>query len=464
MNKKAILVSVILSLIIFSSILFGQEPTYRTFNQVDFSQKKAKAGKVLSSNVCFHFINNSGHTTTSLHAKFNSAILSIINSGGYSNVTVDPKGKEINANGNVVLAPGDSIEFCAVFAKKAPGTQVNFGWWDSAGARVGPRFEALLSWSDVQNYSQPNGGTVREYLYKKVITRPAGLVVGIATDTPNVGWIRYLKADRKYFPHTGMSRCLDFIESGSGKPIVGEKQNLHVKKHDNHLLGELPLLKLAIIANDSGITEPLSGTALGDLIYNDLANPSDPCNGKTLRQVAAYADSALTYCNHFSEAPSIYASLDSCISRINYAFDGSYAAVSFSPFLVAGTHTVSESPYLHPNPAAHPVAGRYSTGSLFDIQPERFEIFQNYPNPFNPATTIQFDLVDPAIVTLKVYNLLGQEVATLLDREAVEDGKQSVEFDASNLPSGVYLYKIVALGTGETGRLIQAVKKMVLIK
>ncbi|MBI4809843.1 MAG: T9SS type A sorting domain-containing protein, partial [Ignavibacteriales bacterium] len=78
---------------------------------------------------------------------------------------------------------------------------------------------------------------------------------------------------------------------------------------------------------------------------------------------------------------------------------------------------------------------------------------QNYPNPFNPTTTIQFDIPKATYVTLKVYNLLGQEVATLVN-EKREAGRYEVEFsaeggsasggNASTLSSGLYFYQIQA--------------------
>ena len=92
----------------------------------------------------------------------------------------------------------------------------------------------------------------------------------------------------------------------------------------------------------------------------------------------------------------------------------------------------------------------------------QFELQQNYPNPFNPTTTIEFKLPEPGAVTLKVYNMLGQEVRILLNNEMMEDGEQSVEFDASGLPSGVYFYKITA--QGEDNQQFQSIKRMILMK
>ncbi|MCJ7553170.1 MAG: T9SS type A sorting domain-containing protein [Ignavibacteriaceae bacterium] len=85
-----------------------------------------------------------------------------------------------------------------------------------------------------------------------------------------------------------------------------------------------------------------------------------------------------------------------------------------------------------------------------------FKVFQNYPNPFNPSTKIKFSLKEPGFVKLEVYDILGSEVAELVN-ETKSAGNYSIEFDASNLPSGMYIYKLQA------GSYTNA-KKMVLTK
>ncbi|HYQ87596.1 MAG TPA: T9SS type A sorting domain-containing protein, partial [Bacteroidota bacterium] len=85
-----------------------------------------------------------------------------------------------------------------------------------------------------------------------------------------------------------------------------------------------------------------------------------------------------------------------------------------------------------------------------------------------PTTTIEFDLPTDAFVTLKIYNIVGQEMGTLLNHEALDYGNQSVDFDASNLPSGVYFYRISAQSLNDdgvsTGQVFKQVKKMMLVK
>ena len=78
---------------------------------------------------------------------------------------------------------------------------------------------------------------------------------------------------------------------------------------------------------------------------------------------------------------------------------------------------------------------------------------QNYPNPFNPNTTIQFDLPKTSKVTLKVFNILGEEVSTLVS-DRLSAGSHTYEWDASNLSCGVYLYRLEAEGYFETRKMI----------
>lgn len=88
--------------------------------------------------------------------------------------------------------------------------------------------------------------------------------------------------------------------------------------------------------------------------------------------------------------------------------------------------------------------------------PDKFELSQNYPNPFNPLTTIKYTLPQSGLVTLKVFNVIGQEIAELVN-EVKQVGSYKIEFNAGSLPSGVYIYK---LNSGN----FTSTKKMLLIK
>jgi len=88
--------------------------------------------------------------------------------------------------------------------------------------------------------------------------------------------------------------------------------------------------------------------------------------------------------------------------------------------------------------------------------PEEFALEQNFPNPFNPSTTIQFHLPRASFVTLKIHNLLGEEIATLVHEQRAA-GEYRVQWQAENLPSGVYVYRLQA------GEHLQS-KKLVLLR
>jgi hypothetical protein len=168
----------------------------------------------------------------------------------------------------------------------------------------------------------------------------------------------------------------------------------------------------------------------------------------------------------------VYTELDSVVAKINAAFynaavdDTTTLGGWTAPFLQWKAYkAVTEVSYLKANPG---VAPKQRLADETVAVPTAFALEQNYPNPFNPTTTIEFEVPEASLVTLKVYNLLGQEVATLMDRQEVEFG-ESLEFDASSMPSGVYLYRIVAETIADAEAGIEAetftqVKKMVLVK
>lgn len=89
-----------------------------------------------------------------------------------------------------------------------------------------------------------------------------------------------------------------------------------------------------------------------------------------------------------------------------------------------------------------------SSGTLL-----RFELSQNYPNPFNPRTEVRFRVQDAGFTCLKVYDVLGREIATLVE-EAKQPGEYTVKWDASSFASGMYFYRLEAGSFVETKKLV----------
>ena len=98
-----------------------------------------------------------------------------------------------------------------------------------------------------------------------------------------------------------------------------------------------------------------------------------------------------------------------------------------------------------------------SVAQFDDPLPVSFRLLQNYPNPFNPSTTISYSLPYPGFVTLTIYDILGREIQTLVS-EFQQAKTYSVDFDASELSSGIYFYKL------QVGNSFAETKKMLLMK
>ncbi len=112
-----------------------------------------------------------------------------------------------------------------------------------------------------------------------------------------------------------------------------------------------------------------------------------------------------------------------------------------------------------PNPYGLKITGSATISSVpgeENISPDKFYLSQNYPNPFNPSTTIAYSIPRAGNVSVKVYDVLGNEISTLVNKEQT-GGTYKVDFDASKLTSGIYFYQL-------TSGSFQQIKKMLLIK
>ncbi|MBK8552471.1 MAG: T9SS type A sorting domain-containing protein [Ignavibacteria bacterium] len=100
-----------------------------------------------------------------------------------------------------------------------------------------------------------------------------------------------------------------------------------------------------------------------------------------------------------------------------------------------------------------PIADITGIKLISGLIPSSFSLEQNYPNPFNPVTNLEFGISDLGFVSLKVYDILGKEVVTLVN-EKLSPGNYKVEFDGSGLSSGVYFYRLNAGEFTETKRMM----------
>lgn len=153
-----------------------------------------------------------------------------------------------------------------------------------------------------------------------------------------------------------------------------------------------------------------------------------------------------------------------------FGYSGSYAVVdSIRPgqaywvkvtqdgkLILSASHALSARTRIRISPDAEMPPAPPAEPARRSLTAEVFALEQNFPNPFNPRTHFQFSIADVQYVTLKVYNLLGQEVAALVN-ETKQPGEYSVEWDASGAPSGVYYCRLQA------GSFV-SVKKLVLIR
>jgi hypothetical protein len=303
-----------------------------------------------------------------------------------------------------------------------------------------------------------------------------GLLVGrdrSIDSARNYGWlaaqsytdvVRTLYYAKSATQHKGTPRGLGTFIDGS--PIVKRQKSIPPVKHNNALLAEMVAVKAAITA--SAMEKIPLG--FGELVYND--GTSNPLNGMMVKQIAALADSVMMgryeFNVHVFADSSVFANLYATLDTINDAFEGPIDTVDFAAALhLKGVRTLASVPYLRAG-TVPPSRIIPRNVPLFEA-PVAYRLEQNYPNPFNPTTTISFELPMRSVVTLKVYNMLGQEVATLLDNQELDDGAQELLFDASSLATGAYFYRITAEGVsdaedGVQGEYFVSVKKMMLIK
>ncbi|MBM4166297.1 MAG: hypothetical protein FJ218_05170 [Ignavibacteria bacterium] len=315
---------------------------------------------------------------------------------------------------------------------------------------------------------------------KKPVKRPMiiGVEQTIKDSAKKYGWIIFNKGNNigKYLPQTTNERMFDVK---SGKAFTKGLKNPKQDKYNNRLVGELAVLKLNIAASNNSVTPQ----NFGNLIFNEGGANIHLLNGRTINEIGGtpmlggglipgFVDSTLTYYRGFGSHgqftyPEFYIEVAEAIEKINEAFydvpDPS-DTITIIPLKLKGAKRLSEVDFLFANPTKTTTRTDFYTTS---VVPSELSLFQNYPNPFNASTRIQFTLPQNAYVTLKVYNILGQEVLTLFHNEYFDEGEWDTDVFAEHLSSGIYFYRLTVEPVDDDGNkentLVQT-RKLTLIK
>lgn len=460
---------------------------FRTFRQeeIAFSDSKGKAIKRQPVRVDFALkVYADSDNVDGLHMEFTHAIDTT-----FPFTTLPPsvitrretKGHKWDFQFPFPLNTGDSVQVYGYGSRGKPQKIPKYSWMRS-GVTVGKNRKSVsFLWNDPK-LPLPNINNVGEELYAQGAFPPdSGLIIGLKTTKKLVihkKWKDVLKTlVKKDIIHNLDPRCLDIIDN-TGRPIVTVQKSLPPTKHNNVLLAEAIAFKLSLVSSSPLYAKTPVG--LADLLFQS-ANPRyQRYNGMALGAFPPVLDSALSCVpsSIVGSDPDSVRILYEVIRAIDSAFSGSLDTASFGlpqdgkpsgGTILTGVRAVGLVDFLVHTPGlgvpqVPPMAFRASA-----LAPAGFALSQNYPNPFNPTTTIEFTLAAPARVTLKVYDALGREVATLVDNERMEDGDEEVEFDGGRLSSGVYFYRLTAEvdanpEEGLASSRFSTVKKMILLK
>jgi hypothetical protein len=335
--------------------------------------------------------------------------------------------------------------------------------WTKGGAALGAVVNKNIAITNAARLPMPNALNVVDAAFST-----SAMTIGNSSLNKKMyAWVapsKYTDIEASLYAKGGLTQNAashGFDLNLKGKAFYGDNKSLKPTTYNSALFGDLLALKINIAASAMGITT----SGLGQLVYQDTTNES--FNGLTLDSIAAAGDTMMEgYYNgttHDFASPATFARFDSVVSYINNAFNGAIDTVSFANSLVlTGVSTLESATFLH----STGVSAAKTKGALVQSvrKPVAYKLYQNYPNPFNPTTTIQFDLPEKSTVTLKVYNILGQEVTTLFDHATLNAGSQVTRFNASNYASGVYFYRIIATSAISAGKEFTKVEKMMLIK
>jgi hypothetical protein len=458
-----------------SGITFGNIDSvylasYRTFTMDSLALAKDLKGKTKlipvkpnKNEFCARFVNAETLAVRKLTIRF--GILPVLESLTISKPGLfyftGSGGKFLEITLETLLEPGDSIDVCGL-TLKTKLESVKRWWWTFADAKISAKYATSPMTFNVLRLPMPNAINVLEKTGN-------GLRVGLggahSVVHPTYKAVITSLVEKGTRLHIGPPRCL--ATTTKLKKILKQRKHMTPTIGQNVLFANAIAFKVNILASQLGITQP----GLGGLVYDDGTGTANPLNNFSLYDISAKLDSFMTQDTCHPLDGTIDAQLlNDVIVSVNGAFSGPMDTVSFaSGLVISPVRPLADVPFLRYDTSAFARVNQFIDIPVAAV-PEMFELYQNYPNPFNPTTTIEFNLPTASLVTLRVYNTLGQEVALVRDREEMEDGIQMIDFssDEYGLASGVYFYRLEALSLGDgnvaAGQTFTSIMKMVLIK
>jgi hypothetical protein len=454
---------------------------YRTFTMDSLATPIAVKKKPFEIQSSFTFTNESGTSIDRIVIYFMQPVVSILQYDPFTDASsIDDFSKVWELTG-ATLEDGESADIVATGEKPRVLLLSRIDLYFEDGfvktQRVKKQDQPFAS---SVLYDLPNTANVRDEVFRRQpFTLSGGLIIGIPRpdSAKYYAWAVISKSsDLKcsLMDKSGYqsNRPKGFTVFENGNKVTGmQKHPLTPSKYNNCLYGELITLKMNIAASDLGITPD----GFPDLLFDEDENP---LSGLQVRDIAAYADSAMTYWRNRPKEQ--YDNLYATIHEINAAFTGSIDTICYTDELcLTGIDPDPDMTYLSEIAGANHMkllrggAKRHHDNpdnsiSGMSAVPLAFALNQNYPNPFNPSTVISFILPVQSLVTLKIYSIIGQEIAALYEGELLNEGPQSAVFDGSRFASGTYLYKITAqqLDADHHGNLqyVMDTKRMLLVK
>ncbi|MBI5216177.1 MAG: T9SS type A sorting domain-containing protein [Ignavibacteriae bacterium] len=439
--------------------------------------------KSTGSDFSVTFTNNETGTVNGLYVDFKEPIDTTEDHtyGPFTVAAEAPKGKSAKWNySGATISNGGQVTVTG-WSKKdgSKGQSIATFYWTNNGTIVGTKkkgAEANFT-KNVVRLPMPNALTgLEQALAQKYPLKTDYMYVGVYNTVkggpPFLSMKKYGDVLKTLVANAGKvgkqilqdsaASCFDKFDKAKGtadrlgKATTGNLKTMGPDKQRNRLAGSAVMLSVNLAMSE---TEKIPA-GLGQLQIN---KPTSPFHSLTVDSLLAKANQFLSYC----PTGGAYTAdeLADEIDAFNAAFEGDLDTASWSggKVIYTGVKAVGDLGGVYVRdagitPKVLPGVANYSE------TPYTFSLGQNYPNPFNPNTTIQFTLPTDGLVTIKVFNLLGQEVATLVNNEEYTEGIQELNFDATNLSSGIYFYRINVndINTGEVA--FEELKKMVLMK